>query len=174
MGDIRRVIGTRLRKSIRRAVLPCLEALFQIVCMLLLTSIFLDSSSSAQHMNSPAAPCRNVVVTVDMANCFYRASKKADLDLNHTYATVREALRRKQSGGEDDLQNLLSVQRLWLQFRDASCKAEGALYRGGTAAPVAYLACLEELTRQRTADIKTTYGWVIIKFGNETENGGRK
>jgi len=114
-----------------------------------------DSIARAQHMNSAGAPCRNVAVTLAMENCFDKAYKAADSGLNQTYSQISKVLQ------PDELEQLKVAQRLWIQFRDATCTAESDLYKGGTASAPAYSACLEELTRQRTADLKTTYGWVI-------------
>jgi uncharacterized protein YecT (DUF1311 family) len=124
--------------------------------LLLLTAfICYDSIARAQHMNSAGAPCRNVAVTIAMENCFDKAYKAADSGLNQTYSQISKVLQ------PDDLERLKAAQRLWIQFRDATCTAESNLYSGGTASAPAYSACLEELTRQRTADLKTIYGWVI-------------
>jgi uncharacterized protein YecT (DUF1311 family) len=125
--------------------------------LLLLLAAFLccDSMARAQHMNSSGAPCRNVAVTLAMENCFDKAYRAADSGLNQTYRQISKVLQ------PDDLERLKAAQRLWVQFRDATCTAESDLYSGGTASAPAYSACLEELTRQRTADLKTTYGWVI-------------
>jgi uncharacterized protein YecT (DUF1311 family) len=125
----------------------------------------------AQHMNAPSAPCQKAAVEANTTNCFYTAAKKADADLNRTYGKIRAAL--KNSGVDTDLQNLINAKRFWLQFRDVSCKAERALYEGGTAAPTAHDACIEELTRKRTEDLKATYNWIVINFGTENENGGK-
>ena len=127
---------------------------------LLLFAAFLcfDSIARAQHMNSASAPCRNVAITVAMENCFDRAYKAADRGLNQMYSQISKVLQA------DDLQRLKVAQRVWIQFRDATCTAESDLYKGGTASAPAYSACLEELTRQRTADLKTIYGWVIVNF----------
>jgi uncharacterized protein YecT (DUF1311 family) len=124
---------------------------------LLLLTAFLcyDSMARAQHMNSAGAPCRNVAVTLAMENCFDKAYKAADSGLNQTYSQISKVLQ------SDDLERLKVAQRLWIQFRDATCTAESDLYNGGTASAPAYSACLEEVTRQRTADLKTIYGWVI-------------
>jgi uncharacterized protein YecT (DUF1311 family) len=124
---------------------------------LLLLAIFVcyDSGAKAQHMNSAGAPCRNVSITVAMENCFDRAYKTADSALNQKYSQISKVLQ------PDDLQRLKAAQRLWIQFRDATCTAESDLYSGGTASAPAYSACLEELTRQRTMDLETIYGWVI-------------
>ena len=125
---------------------------------LLLLAAFLCSCSAAraQHMNSADAPCRNVTVTLAMENCFDKAYKAADSGLNGIYSQISSVLQ------PDDLQRLKVAQRLWLQFRDATCTAESNLYNGGTASAPAYSACLEELTRGRTAELRTIYGWVIV------------
>jgi uncharacterized protein YecT (DUF1311 family) len=124
---------------------------------LLLLTTFLCSVTiaRAQHMNSPGAPCRNVAVTLAMENCFDKTYKAADSELNQRYGQIAKVLQ------PDELEQLKAAQRLWIQFRDATCTAESNLYKGGTASTPAYSACLEELTRQRAADLKTIYGWVI-------------
>jgi len=113
------------------------------------------SIASAQHMNSAGAPCRNVAITIAIENCFDKAYKAADGRLNQMYSQISKVLQ------PDDMQRLKVAQRLWIQFRDATCMAESNLYNGGTASAPAYSACLEELTRLRTADLETIYGWVI-------------
>jgi uncharacterized protein YecT (DUF1311 family) len=130
---------------------------FLVRSRLLLLAGFLGygSIARAQHMNSAGAPCRNVAVTVEMENCFTKAYKDADNRLNQSYSQIVKVLK------PEDLERLKAAQRLWIQFRDATCVAESDLYQGGTASAPAYSACLEELTRQRTADLDTTYGWVV-------------
>ena len=124
---------------------------------LLLLAAFLcyDSTAGAQHMNSAGAPCRDVAITIAMENCFDKAYKAADRGLNQMYSQISKVLQ------PEDLQRLKVAQNLWIQFRDATCTAESNLYNGGTASAPAYSACLEEVTRQRAADLKTIYGWVI-------------
>ena len=80
----------------------------------------------AQHMNQKDSPCADVIVTVDLANCLVKAHA-ADAKLNATY----EQLRGKFDIA--DAQRLVAAQRLWIQYRDANCVAERALYEGGTA-----------------------------------------
>jgi len=123
----------------------------------LLLAVFLcyESTARAQHMNAASAPCKDAVVTQDIENCFDKAYRAADRDLNQTYGQISKVLK------PDELQQLKVAQRLWIQFRDATCTAESDLYLGGTAAGPAYSACREELTRQRVTELKTIYGWVI-------------
>ena len=124
--------------------------------LLLLTALVgCGSVARAQHMNSAGAPCKNVVVTQAMGECFNRAYRAADRGMNQMYSQIAKVLQ------PDELEQLKVAQRLWIQLRDATCTAESDLYKGGTASAPAYSACLEEETRRRTADLKTTYGWVI-------------
>jgi uncharacterized protein YecT (DUF1311 family) len=123
--------------------------------LLLASFLCFDTIARAQHMTSESAPCRNAAITVAMENCFDKAYRAADSGLNQMYSQISKVLQ------PDDLERLKVAQRLWIQFRDATCTAESNLYNGGTASAPAYSACLEELTRQRTADLKTIYGWVI-------------
>ncbi len=105
----------------------------------------------AQHMNEKDSPCAEVVVTADLANCLAKARDTADEQLNAAY----KALRAKLDAADD--QRLVTAQRLWIQYRDANCTAERALYSTGTAAGPAYLACLEAMTRARTKELAVTY-----------------
>jgi uncharacterized protein YecT (DUF1311 family) len=114
------------------------------------------STAQAQHMNAAGAPCQKTSgVTNALDNCFAKAYKAADDQMNQLYKQIRQVLT------PDEQQQLLAAQRLWLQLRDVTCKAESDLYKGGDAESPAYAACLEEETRQRTADLDTIYGWVI-------------
>jgi uncharacterized protein YecT (DUF1311 family) len=102
-------------------------------------------------MNEKDSPCAKVVVTVDLANCLAKARDAADTQLNAIY----EQLRGKLDSAHG--QRLLAAERLWIQYRDANCRAERDLYEGGTAAQPVYLACLEAMTRARTRELAVTY-----------------
>jgi uncharacterized protein YecT (DUF1311 family) len=117
--------------------------------------LFLLHRRSTAHERT-RAPCQKTSgVTLALDNCFARTYRAADDQLNQLYKQIRQVLT------PDQQQQLLAAQRLWVQLRDATCRAESDLYKGGDAASPAYSACLEEETRQRTADLKTIYGWVI-------------
>ena len=109
------------------------------------------TSSLGQHMNEKASHCPNAVTTRDMAECFSKAKDSSDAKLVAVYSELLHKLDR------DDAGRLTDVQRVWGQYRDANCSAERALYQGGTAAPVVYLACLNAMTRGRTRELRQTY-----------------
>ncbi len=127
--------------------------------LLLLLSVVCPSATDvmAQHMNAAGAPCQSKAPDSPKTECFLAESKKADENLNAFYGKLRIKLR------SDELTNLQLAQRLWLQFRDANCKAEYSLYGGGSAGPTVRAACVEAMTRQRTIELKTMYGWLLEK-----------
>ena len=131
--------------------------------LLLAICFLLSDHSAAQHMNAVDAPCRGPATTLDEMQCLIAASKVADERLERTYNRVREVL------SKDEQNDLQQAQRLWLKYRDANCSAERNLYGGGTAAPVVHAACMEADTRERTAELKTMYGWRLKKFGKDVE-----
>jgi uncharacterized protein YecT (DUF1311 family) len=128
---------------------------------LILPAIFVAVLVScwAQHMNSSDAPCRAAGSNAAITQCFYGAYGKADRELNRVYDGIRKVL------APEEFEKLQAAQRLWIQFRDLNCTAEKGLYDGGSASSMAYAACMEADTRQRAAELKTMYGWRLIKFG---------
>jgi uncharacterized protein YecT (DUF1311 family) len=119
--------------------------------MLLAAAVAANLPARAQHMNEKDSPCASVVVTADLVQCLAKARDAADAQLNAVYKTVRGKL------DAAEVQQLLTAQRLWIQYRDANCSAERDLYGGGTATGPAYLACLEAMTRARAKELKVTY-----------------
>ena len=128
------------------------------ISLLLLLALSVAVSAKAQHMNAATAPCRGISGTVELYGCFSKAFDRADSDLNRVYGQIRGVLQPA------DQERLLEAQRLWLQYRDATCSAERELYGQGTGGPPTYVACREALTRERIATLKTTYGWRLEKF----------
>jgi uncharacterized protein YecT (DUF1311 family) len=108
-------------------------------------------------MNAKDAPCQNVGSNAEETECCFQASRKADAELNQLYRRISTVV----SG--DELVKLKEAQRLWIEFRDANCSAEYELYRGGSAAPMVKLACLEAVTRHRTEELNIMYGWRMEK-----------
>ena len=97
-------------------------------------------------MNSSEAPCRNVTITVEVANCFSKAAKDADRKLNETYAQVLSVLQT------NDQQKLRASQRLWIQFRDANCRFYGS--QEGTIRQIQAAECLRAMTQDRALELE--------------------
>lgn len=113
-------------------------------------SVFV-SVCSAQHMNEKDSPCANVAITTDLVQCLSKARDSSDAKLNTIYRRLEKAL------AASDKELLTRSERLWIQYRDANCTAERALYDGGTGAYPAYLGCLEAMTRERVKELEITY-----------------
>jgi uncharacterized protein YecT (DUF1311 family) len=94
-------------------------------------------------MNEKDSPCPNAITTLDMAQCFSKAKASSDEKLTALYNKVLKKL------DNDNADRLTKTQRLWADYREANCSAERALYQGGSAAPVVYMACLDAMTRAR-------------------------
>jgi uncharacterized protein YecT (DUF1311 family) len=115
--------------------------------------------SCAQSMNDANEPCAKIVSTAEMSGCFDKAYKAADRELNELYGRIQKVLH------PDELASLVQAERRWLQYRDATCKAEYKLFGGGTAGPPTRLACLTAETRARQASLSRSYEWRLEKFG---------
>jgi uncharacterized protein YecT (DUF1311 family) len=80
------------------------------------------------------------------------------MELTLLYNKIRQIL------SPTEQRQLQAAQRLGIKFRDANCAAERDLYGVGSAARMAYEACLGADTRQRTAELNVIYGWRLEKF----------
>jgi uncharacterized protein YecT (DUF1311 family) len=115
--------------------------------------------SGAQDFNAQSSPCHTIPGTSDLMACLDRSFRSADARLNETYKRSLQALR------PEDQNRLIEAERIWVQYRDVSCKAERDLFGGGTAGPPAELACREAEARARTMALERAYGWEVLKFG---------
>ncbi|MEO7432631.1 MAG: lysozyme inhibitor LprI family protein [Dokdonella sp.] len=87
-------------------------------------------------------------VTVEMMNCIGAETQVQDSELNLAYKQLGAQLtsaRKKQ---------LVTAQRLWVQYREANCRFY-ADPDGGTAAGVASNDCFLSETARRAAELKT-------------------
>ena len=91
--------------------------------------------------------------TYDTSLCLAKIHASVEKDLNQTYSEALHQL----ADSPDDIANLKDAERKWIQFRDAACKSEYALWGGGSGGPNARTTCLIRLTRVRTADIGAAY-----------------
>lgn len=110
-------------------------------------------------MNAPGETCAASGSTADIESCFDKAYRSADAELNALYARIQKVVE-----GEE-LATLKQAERLWVEYRDATCKAERKLYDGGSAASATFLACLGAETMARKASLIRSYGWRLEKWG---------
>ncbi len=108
-------------------------------------------SVKADSTTSRTSPCWAKGGTFDIADCFSKAGAQSDAELNSLYSKIKRVLDPK------DLHQLQDAERLWIAYRDATCKAEKSLWNGGTGGNPAYLACIDDETRHRLDYLQTTY-----------------
>jgi uncharacterized protein YecT (DUF1311 family) len=60
-----------------------------------------------------------------------------------------------RGGGFGYAAALLESQRAWLKFRDTQCVIEGGQYAGGSAQGMTVAGCRTDLTKARTAQLKS-------------------
>lgn len=90
--------------------------------------------------------CKAAITQVDMNQCAAARGRRADIALNGAW-------RRLIAQNPDTKAKFVAAQRLWLQFRDAECKARGSRYAGGSILPMVVAGCYADLTEARTRDI---------------------
>ncbi|GAB7552704.1 hypothetical protein NRB_22100 [Novosphingobium sp. 11B] len=105
----------------------------------------------ADSSSSRASPCWSKGGTFDIAECFFKVGAQSDAELNSLYGKITRVL------GPEYLRQLQNSERLWIAYRDATCKAEKSLWDGGTGGNPAYLACIDDETRHRLDYLQTTY-----------------
>jgi uncharacterized protein YecT (DUF1311 family) len=99
-------------------------------------------------MQAQPIDCKNAVTQSDMNHCAYVSWQKADQTLNQVYQSLTaklSAARREQ---------LTTVQLDWITFRDRECEFVSGVAEGGSIQPLLTAGCWNQLTIQRTTDLK--------------------
>lgn len=91
--------------------------------------------------------------TYEMRMCLSKIHQKSDAELNAAYRAALQEMRDSKRHSD----SLRTAERRWIAYRDAQCKAQYDLFEGGTGGPIEELACLIEMTDQRTAELKRIY-----------------
>ena len=117
-------------------------------------------SSSAEA--APAAPanpvspekqdCGQLGTQSDINACAQANYAVSDRLLNQVYQTLRSTL------SADDKSKLTTAEQAWIDFRDAQCEFERNRFDGGSIAPLILSSCLEQITDQRIAELRTQIG----------------
>ena len=112
----------------------------------------------------PEIDCGNAMAQVEMNICADRDYQVADAELNAAYKKAVAAARVMDEeakvmgehyvGAVDALKR---AQRAWIGYRDGQCELAGFEARGGSMEPMLVSGCLADLTRKRTAELKTVY-----------------
>ncbi|MEG8028121.1 lysozyme inhibitor LprI family protein [Sphingomonas aerolata] len=83
------------------------------------------------------------------------AAMTAQWKRTYAYMKRRDAQDTSRGGGFGFAGSLLESQRAWLKFRDTQCVIEGGQYAGGSAQGMTVAGCRTDLTKARTAQLKS-------------------
>jgi uncharacterized protein YecT (DUF1311 family) len=99
--------------------------------------------------------------TVGMGFCLDRELGWWDAMLNDAYTQLRQAMQAADDGLPANLaiqaSSLRDMQRAWIDYRDARCGHEAALWQGGTGSGPAYLNCLMQETAEQALYLGALY-----------------
>jgi uncharacterized protein YecT (DUF1311 family) len=119
-----------------------------VICVIML---LVACPARAQHVSADDGRCRAAGGEREIMACFGAAVGAADRKLNEVYGQIMRSL------SADDQASLRSAERLWIQFRDATCKAEGDLYADADISSIAFESCVEVETQARSSDLLRIY-----------------
>jgi uncharacterized protein YecT (DUF1311 family) len=111
----------------------------------------------------PGWNCDDPQVQQEMNWCAGRDFAVADERLNAQWKITSEVMKQRDvEWAEIDssdrrpgfFDSLLEAQRGWLRYRDAHCRVDGYIARGGTLEPLLVSTCKARLTRMRTDELR--------------------
>ena len=94
-------------------------------------------------------PCADAQTQAEMTQCAGKAYKAADAELNQVYQKLVALL------DDNEKAQLKGVETAWIKYRDANCEFVADQFKGGTMRPMVYAFCIADVTKNRTAELKT-------------------
>jgi uncharacterized protein YecT (DUF1311 family) len=85
-----------------------------------------------------------------MSQCAADDYARADAALNEVYRELMANL------GASRRERLIAAERAWITYRDAHCRSETAPSEGGSMHALLYDACLTDVTRRRTQELRSS------------------
>jgi len=86
--------------------------------------------------------------TVEIEGCLEKTIHRSDGRIDESAARIFGLLRHRS-----DRLAFVHGERAWLRYRRRSCTAEGSVYRGGSAEPIAFLSCEKRRNASHVADL---------------------
>ena len=116
----------------------------------LLSILFAVSALPAVAQQS----CLNAVTNSELIECAQDGYDVEDAALNDGYQDVIKLMTRWDANlpanERGAVKALKEGQRAWIIFRDKTCTAEGYIFKGGSAEPLAVIGCMTRLTAERS------------------------
>jgi uncharacterized protein YecT (DUF1311 family) len=111
------------------------------VCLLVVAPAF--------GQRAKKAPCSDADTQAAMNICAGQEYRTADAALNRAYQQLVAKLDTEEKS------QLKEAQTAWLKYRDTNCDFVADQYKGGSIRPTILGLCLADVTRNRTAELKT-------------------
>jgi len=110
----------------------------------------------------PDQVCDDPQTQLAMNTCAAMDFERADERLNEQWHETADHMRtldgeidRENDSQPGHFETLLESQRAWLAYRDAQCRSEGFLARGGSMEPMLIAHCKAYLTELRTEQLRS-------------------
>lgn len=107
-----------------------------------------ESDFSEPSPRISESDCENAVTRTALIQCAYQSAKESDNRLNAVYQQVISRLSAKEQTG------LVKTQLAWVKYRDGSCEPLLDHAKYGRESAIQYWACIDRLTKQRTAELE--------------------
>lgn len=111
--------------------------------------LFLLFAGSVFGQGTKKAPCSDADTQAEMNICAGKEYRTADAALNQTYQKLLAMLDAAEKT------QLKEVETVWIKYRDANCDFVADQYKGGSIRPMILGLCLADVTRNRTAELRT-------------------
>jgi uncharacterized protein YecT (DUF1311 family) len=111
---------------------------------LMFLAYFLSLDTSGQKLTDD---CDGLNSRKNMDQCYKIVYKRADKELNELYQVIHAKLKAKRDS--TNVNNFINEQRIWLKFRDASCRFAQGLGNKGHEASLYFILCLINETEDR-------------------------
>ena len=119
----------------------------RILTAVLIVVCFQGVEALPRRQSLSEIPCGKYGTQAEANACARRDFEQAEAELKGVYEQLVTELAGRDGGGRRKLEK---AQSLWLQYREAACESEAAIYEGGSIRPAIYNGCLADVTRERT------------------------
>ena len=94
-------------------------------------------------------PCASAQSQAEMNICAGKEYKSADAELNQVYQKLSSIL------NDEEKSQLKEAENAWIRYRDLNCEFVADQYKGGSIRPMIHGLCLADVTRNRTAGLRS-------------------
>jgi uncharacterized protein YecT (DUF1311 family) len=118
-----------------------------------------DAAQTAlqSQLSKEGKECAEAANTYEQNLCLDKAESRTEHDFDVFYQNLLALL----NGESADQQKLKEAQAQWTQYKDKTCDAIDALYKGGTIRSLAVMRCEIEITRSRMRDLDYLYETIL-------------